>query len=148
MKKNDESKKIICLSANSDQADQAEIDSRFGRCPYFIVAEIENGKVIKTTAIENPGASQGHGAGISAGETVGKTGAEIIISGNFGPQANTILNQLNIKMHSETGKVKDIIDTEEPKNKLKYQIIEILIYFGWPIAVVLLINQILSINWF
>lgn len=36
--------------------------------------------------------------------------------------------------------IKDIINIEEPKNKLRYQIIEILIYFGWPTLVVFLIN--------
>ncbi|MFH0840489.1 MAG: hypothetical protein V1865_00680 [bacterium] len=38
--------------------------------------------------------------------------------------------------------VRDIINTEEPRNKFRYQFIEILIYFGWPVLVVFLLNLI------
>lgn len=98
----------IAISSDGNTVD-SNIDQRFGRCKFFIIADtddIENAK-----AIENPGAVQGHGAGIMAAEEVGKTGAEAVITGEVGPNSSRVLEQLGIKSYHASGKVRDAIDS-------------------------------------
>ncbi|MBW2981541.1 hypothetical protein KY343_01545 [Candidatus Woesearchaeota archaeon] len=105
----------IAVSSNGKTLED-DIDMRFGRCRYFIIVDLENPK--KFEAVENEGAIQGHGAGIRAGQQIGELGAEAVITGNLGPNATNILNQLGIKTYHASGKVKDAIDALK-NNKLE-----------------------------
>ena len=108
MNKEDNQEQIICVASTGDTID-SEIDSHFGRCEYFIIIKIKNNKIINSEAIKNIGVHHSHGVGISAAEIVGKSGAKIVISGNFGPKAIDVLKQLGIKTRIESGIVKDVI---------------------------------------
>ncbi len=99
----------IAISSEGSTTDSL-IDQRFGRCKYFIVVEIEGNKVKGDNAVENKGAIQGHGAGIRAAQQVGELGVDTVITGNLGPNATEVLNQLKIKPYHGSGKVKDAVD--------------------------------------
>jgi len=88
---------------------EGNVEQRFGRCRYFIVAEIEGKKIKGWEAVENIGAAQAHGAGTQAAQQVGKIGAEAVISGNLGPNADNILKQLSINVYRAEGSIKDAI---------------------------------------
>ena len=103
----------IAISSTGKTLDD-DIDQRFGRCKYFIIADTEN----KVKAVENQGAIQGHGAGIKASQQIGELGVEAVITGNLGPNATDVLNQLGIKAYHSSGTVKDAIDAFK-NNKLK-----------------------------
>ena len=46
--------KRIAVSATDNRGLESAISNHFGRCPYFIIAEIEEDAIISIEAIENP----------------------------------------------------------------------------------------------
>ena len=105
----------IAISSVDDTI-ESKIDMRFGRCKYFIIVDTENPGKVET--VENQGTIQGHGAGIKASQQIGDLGVEAVITGNLGPNATDILNQLGIKAYHASGIVKDAIDAFQD-NKLE-----------------------------
>jgi len=99
----------ICVSSTGESLD-LEMDSHFGRCAFFAVAEIEDGKIISSEFIKNEAAERGHGAGTTAADFVAGLGVKAIISGDFGPKANDVLSQLGIEMIRDSGTVSGVID--------------------------------------
>jgi len=93
-----------------DYSLESIIDQRFGRCKYFLIADIENNQIIKTEAVLNQGAEQGHGAGIKASEQIGELGVNAVITGDLGPNATNVLKKLGIKSYHASGKAKDAIN--------------------------------------
>jgi len=87
----------------------SQVNMRFGRCPYFIIAEIENKDIMKVEAIENSMANQMQGAGISAGKIIAEKNVNAIITGNIGPRALDVLKQFNIKVYNGSGQVKEAL---------------------------------------
>lgn len=81
----------------------------FGRCPYFVIAEIEDKKVVNTESIENTSSKKMQGAGISAAQTVAEKSVDAVITGNVGPRARDVLAQFSIKVYCGAGKIKDVL---------------------------------------
>ena len=114
---NQENKTIkICVAASGKDVN-AEIDSRFGRCGYFVFFIIQNKKIINTEIVQNSGASQGAGAGIKASEQLGEAGVDILIAQSIGPKAKNILERLDIKIVKKSGVIKTVVE-EYIKNNL------------------------------
>jgi len=89
---------------------ESEVDARFGRCSYFIIAEIENKKIKNTKTIKNIAAGQSGGAGITSSQVVANEKVDAVITLNMGPKAFSVFNQLDIKIYQVApGKVKDAI---------------------------------------
>ncbi|MGD9117936.1 MAG: NifB/NifX family molybdenum-iron cluster-binding protein [Dehalococcoidia bacterium] len=98
----------IAISANGPTLD-AEVDPRFGRCPYFIIADPDT---MEFEAIDNASAMASGGAGISAAQMVAGKGVAAIITGNCGPNAHQVLAAANIEMITgASDKVKDVIES-------------------------------------
>ena len=114
---NQKNKTIKICAAASGKDVNAEIDSRFGRCGYFVFFTIQDGKIVNTEIIQNSGASQGGGAGIRAAEQLGEAGADILITETIGPKAENILEKLNIKIIKKSGIIKTVVE-EYIKNNL------------------------------
>jgi len=90
----------------------------FGRCPYFIIVEIEDNEIKKIEAIENKNINQMGGAGISIAKLIAEKDVETVITGNIGPRALDVLNQFKIKIYSGNGMIKEVIQ-EFINGKLK-----------------------------
>jgi predicted Fe-Mo cluster-binding NifX family protein len=87
---------------------EADVDPRFGRCQYFIVADTET---MEFEAINNTSATAAGGAGISAAQMIVKKGVEAVLTGNCGPNAHQVLSPAGIKVITGvSGKVKDAIE--------------------------------------
>ena len=99
----------ICAAASANDMN-AEIDSRFGRCGYFVFFTIQDKKIINTEIVQNSGASQGGGAGIRAAEQIGEARADILIAKTIGPKAENILERLGIKIVKKSGIVKAVVE--------------------------------------
>ena len=84
----------ICVSAISDSLD-AEVDPRFGRCPYFVIVDTET---LEFEAVPNIASSSVGGAGIQAAQIVASRGVKVLITGNIGPNAFQALSAANIKV--------------------------------------------------
>jgi predicted Fe-Mo cluster-binding NifX family protein len=83
------------------------VSTIFARCPYFIIANIENGEIKEDSAVENPARNE-RGAGNVAAQFIANSEVEALISGAVGPNAFNILKQVGIKIYKlESGNVKD-----------------------------------------
>ena len=99
--------KIAISSTGKDITSQ--VDVRFGRCPYFIIVDIEDKKVKNKKIVKNIAMAQGGGAGISAAEIVGNEKVDAVITVNMGPRAFDVLRQLGIKIYQSQGTVEGVI---------------------------------------
>jgi predicted Fe-Mo cluster-binding NifX family protein len=100
--------KKIAVSANGPTL-EAEVDPRFGRCAYFIIADPET---MEFEAVDNASAMASGGAGISAAQMVADKGVAAIITGNCGPNAHQVLSAAGIEMITgASGKVKDVLES-------------------------------------
>jgi len=87
----------------------SQVDEIFGRCPYFLIVEIDDKKVKGFEAIENKSANQMSGAGISAAQMVAEKNVSVVITGAIGPRGLGVLKQFNIQVYSGAGLVKEVI---------------------------------------
>jgi predicted Fe-Mo cluster-binding NifX family protein len=108
--------KIAISSTGKDL--NSEVSDVFGRCPYFIIAELENKKITKFEALENTNANQAGGAGISAAQTVADKKVESVITQNLGPRAADVLKQFGIVVYEGQGTIKSAVQNLA-ENKLK-----------------------------
>lgn len=96
----------IAISATGPALDD-QVDPRFGRCRYFIIADTETGDF---EALENTSAEAAGGAGISAAQMIVSKGVEVILTGNCGPNAHQVLAAAGIKVATGvSGIIKDTI---------------------------------------
>ena len=107
----------IAVSSTGKDIDST-VDPRFGRCAYFIIAEIKNKKFKVVKTIKNPNVNVGGGAGVSAGQLIGNENVKAVITGNTGPRAMDVFTQLKIEVYRATGTVKKAIENFI-KNKLQ-----------------------------
>ncbi|HUY00807.1 MAG TPA: NifB/NifX family molybdenum-iron cluster-binding protein [Candidatus Deferrimicrobium sp.] len=87
---------LIAVSSQSLDGLKAQVDPRFGRCRAFTIVKVENGRIVNVQTLENPAMMAGGGAGIQAAQLVGNSGAKVVLTGNFGPNASTALQGLGI----------------------------------------------------
>jgi len=96
----------IAISATSPTLD-AEVDSRFGRCQHFIIADTETDGF---EAVDNTSATAAGGAGISAAQMIVGKGVEAVLTGNCGPNAHQVFSSAGVKVITGvSGKIKDAI---------------------------------------
>lgn len=98
----------IVISATGNGLD-SQVADIFGRCPYFIAAETEEGEIKDYKAINNPSADQSGGAGVSAAKIAADNEAEAVITGNIGPRAKDVLKQFGISVYSGKGSIEDVL---------------------------------------
>ena len=92
----------VAISAFSEDVD-GKVNPVFGRCPGYIIAEVEAGEIKSSVFVENSAAGAPSGAGIAAAQTVAEQGVEAVVSGNLGPNAFVLLNQNNIRFYQAPG---------------------------------------------
>lgn len=81
----------------------------FARCPYFVMAEIEEKKVQNTEVIENKIADQLGQAGVSAAQLMAEKDIKAVITKNVGPRALDVLNQFQIGVYTGEGSVEKVL---------------------------------------
>jgi len=98
----------ICVSAGASGLD-APMDPRFGRCPFFVVVDLDS---MSETSITNANVMATSGAGIQAAQEVAREGATALITGNIGPNAMQTLSaaKIDVYQHLGTGSVRDVVE--------------------------------------
>jgi predicted Fe-Mo cluster-binding NifX family protein len=75
---------------------ESEVDPRFGRCAYFLIVNTET---LEWQAHSNPAGRSTGGAGIRAAQFVSEQKVDAVLSGDFGPNAYTALEQAGVSMY-------------------------------------------------
>ncbi|MEA2098106.1 MAG: NifB/NifX family molybdenum-iron cluster-binding protein [Patescibacteria group bacterium] len=99
--------KIAISSTGKDL--ENEVDTKFGRCPYFLIVEIENKEIKNVQAIENITANQRGKAGITSAEIIAKEKVNAVITANLGPRAFSVFEQFEINIYQGQGKISDVV---------------------------------------
>jgi len=97
----------IAVSSNGKDLD-SQIDPRFGRCAYFIIAETDD---MSFEAFDNESIALGGGAGIQSAQFVASKGAVVVITGNCGPNAVQALSAARVEIYlGQSGTVRESIE--------------------------------------
>ncbi|MCK5475293.1 MAG: NifB/NifX family molybdenum-iron cluster-binding protein [Candidatus Pacebacteria bacterium] len=99
--------KIAISSKEKDL--NGDIADTFGRCPYFLIVEIENEKVQGFEAMKNESAEQMGKAGISAAGAIAQKDVSAVITNNVGPRALDVLKQFNIEIYNGSGTINEVL---------------------------------------
>jgi len=83
---------IIAISATGPDL-QANVEPRFGRCPFFLFVDTDN---MSFEAVENPNIALGGGAGIQSAQLMASKGVQHALTGNCGPNAHQTLSAAGI----------------------------------------------------
>ena len=104
----------IAVSAAGGSLD-AEVEPRFGRCHYFVVADSDT---MRMEVSANAAAQARGGAGPQAAQTLKGLGVEVVLTGNVGPNAEQALGAAGIKtVTGVTGKVRTAVEDYVAEHK-------------------------------
>ncbi len=99
----------IAFASEEDKDIESVLAHHFGRCPYYIFVEVEDGKIKSVETKENP-YFNAHAPGVVP-EFIAKQGANVIIAGGMGPRAIDWFNRLGVQpVTGAAGKIKDVLN--------------------------------------
>ncbi|MEM3819519.1 MAG: NifB/NifX family molybdenum-iron cluster-binding protein [Nitrososphaerota archaeon] len=104
----------IAIATNGDRGLQDYVSPEFGHARTFTIVEVEDGKIKNIEVIDNPAKNLGHGRGPIVAKSLGDKGVSMVISGEIGPGASVILDQLGIRrlIVKPGRKVEDVLREE------------------------------------
>ena len=107
VEKKGEKKMKICVTATAGDLN-AQVDPRFGRSQYFVFVDSDT---MEFEAMPNEAIAAPGGAGIQAAQIVVNKGANMVISGNIGPNAFQVLSTAGVKIATGAyGTVKEAVE--------------------------------------
>ena len=105
----------VAITSTGNSPD-ATLDSRFGRCSFFVVFDTETHA---TEFIPNPNKENIEGAGPASVQLVASRGVKKVVSGEFGTKVKSIFDSLQIQLvvlNEPEKKISEIIDLLNHKN--------------------------------
>ena len=100
----------IAVSTTSGGLDD-KVSEVFGRAVSFTIVDVEDGEIRNVEVIRNDFAVRGGGAGIAVSQFLADKGVEVVLTGNVGPNALSVLNSAGIKVYRAGGmKVSEAIE--------------------------------------
>ena len=92
----------------TDTTLESSVDTRFGRCPYLLIVEIDD---LSFEALANPNVNNDSGAGIQTAQLIAEKGARFVLTGNCGPNAYQTLTAAGLGVIVGcSGSVRDAIE--------------------------------------
>lgn len=85
----------IAISSEENQGLESRVSSHFGRCPFYVLVDIEEREISSVSSVENPFFSQ-HQVGQVPGFIQSK-GVDVMLTGGMGRRAIAFFEQFNIK---------------------------------------------------
>ena len=99
----------IAFTSDEKRGLDSTMSYHFGHCPYFVIVDLEENKVLKVESIENP-LAESHNPGELPG-FMKDLGVEVIATGGMGPRAQEFFKQFGIKpIIGAYGKVKYVLE--------------------------------------
>ena len=86
----------IAVTSTGEGLD-SQVDPRFGRAAFFLIVDTET---MGFVAVENENAAAGSAAGIGSAKRVIDEGAEAVLTGNCGPNAERTLSAAGVKLYT------------------------------------------------
>ncbi len=84
----------IVVTASGPGLD-AEVDPRFGRCANFVFVDTDS---MEVENVENKNTTAGGGAGIQSAQLISDNAAEVVLTGNCGPNAYRTLRTAGVEV--------------------------------------------------
>ena len=88
--------KKIALACEDNQGLNGQISQHFGRCPSYLMAEVEGSEVKKSEVVENPYYSN-HIPG-KVPQFIKEQGTHVMIAGGMGPKAIEMFSNFGIEV--------------------------------------------------
>jgi len=100
---------MIIAITSKESSLQSEIDPRFGRAAYFMIANTLTGEVYVHD--NSKGIEASNGAGTGAAQLMAEYKVNLLYTGVVGPKAADVLNKAGITYHENvTGTVEQVLD--------------------------------------
>ena len=106
----------VAITATGNSPD-AKLDSRFGRCSYFVIYDTEK-KAVEDFVL-NPNKESESGAGPASAQFVVLKGVEKVVSGELGGKVKSIFESLQIEtliLNEADKTIAEVIDLLNHKN--------------------------------
>lgn len=99
----------IAVATDDNRGLEAVLSQHFGRCPYYILVEVDDNEIGEVKALENPFYGS-HGQPGEVPAFIKSTGAHVIIAGGMGPKAIGFFEQYGIQVVTGvSGMVQEVI---------------------------------------
>jgi len=99
----------IAVSAESNDGLDSPVSPHFGRCPYFVLVDAENGSILRVETVPNPWYGNHQPGQVPA--FVHSQKANVMVSGGMGPNAVSFFNQYGIEVATgASGTVRQAVD--------------------------------------
>jgi len=86
---------IIAVSSESDQGLESVVGAHFGRCPFFVLAEVDGTEIKAVRSVQNPFFAA-HQPGQVPG-FIHELGADVMLTGGMGQRAIMFFQQYGIQ---------------------------------------------------
>jgi len=101
--------KRIVFACEENKGIQSEMSMHFGRCPFFMVVDVDGREVKKVEAVENP-YFNGHVPG-AVPQFINTLKVNAMIAGGMGPKAVDMFNGFGIEVATGvSGKVENVLN--------------------------------------
>jgi len=88
--------KKIALACEDNQGLDGQISQHFGRCPSYLIVDVEGNEVKKSEVVENPYYTN-HIPG-KVPQFIKEQGAQVMIAGGMGPKAIDMFSNFGIEV--------------------------------------------------
>ncbi len=101
--------KKIAIACDDDRGLNGQVSAHFGRCPFYVIAEVENDRLVNHRVEKNPHWGQ-HSPGVMP-RYIHSLGANVILAGGMGPRAVDMFESFGIDVATGvSGIVNSVLD--------------------------------------
>ena len=86
----------IALACEDNEGLSGQISQHFGRCPYYLIVDVEGDEIKRTDSVDNPYYNN-HVPGMVP-QFINEQGAKVMIAGGMGPRAIDMFGNLGIEV--------------------------------------------------
>jgi len=87
----------IAIATVGEKGLEDKVSYTFGRAETFTVVETSKGKITNVKVLKNPAASYEYGAGPIVTRMLVEEGVQVVVAGEIGPGASSILEHHKVK---------------------------------------------------
>ncbi|MGI5835481.1 MAG: NifB/NifX family molybdenum-iron cluster-binding protein [Chloroflexota bacterium] len=99
----------IAVSADSNNGMDSLVSAHFGRCPYFVLVDVDNGSIVKVETVANPYYGNHQPGQVPAFINDQKT--NVMLAGGMGAGAVSFFNQYGIEVATgASGTVREAVE--------------------------------------